>query len=532
MVGRLRTVLACLGLCVGLTVTPAVCAQTANASITLSLEDTEVYSGDTVVLQIESTGLLDPIDLSPVKKQASLIRETTGTRIAVIGGKVSEIAIRRMDLLPEKPGLMVIGPLIAGDVQSNSVHINILEGTRPQWQVADDDLKITVSTTPGTPYVNQQVTLTIELLHRYPINNETVNLPELKGFAKRPVLEARRTFRGDDKEWYSTQWQYLLFPENSGAQQIDPIDWSGTASKSRIEKSPFTRRHKAVVLNVRAKHTADTNWWLPASGLSLQESWSEPVTSLRAGDELLRTITIEAKGVLSGQLPEPSVPESRALSQTLIDSRRSETITGSSITSTAEFIYRVKAQSPIPVFLDTVRMQWWDTTRNSATQSIIPARRINVGLPDRADLLSSIALTETGATGLKHWLQSTSTARLSLYIAGTFSTLLLLYVTLPELIRQLAGTNKKRQRYARLRQFARQGDIQSICTQLASITGNNPTARVAREFSERLQSALYAPDTTELTAGQLGTLVEKFIASDQRIADGDVPPCPDQLAKL
>ena len=32
--------------------------------IKLQLDSDEVYSGDTVVLEVESTGLLDPIDLS------------------------------------------------------------------------------------------------------------------------------------------------------------------------------------------------------------------------------------------------------------------------------------------------------------------------------------------------------------------------------------------------------------------------------------------------------------------------------------
>ncbi|MFT6306801.1 MAG: hypothetical protein ACJA0Z_001966 [Halioglobus sp.] len=52
------------------------------------------------------------------------------------------------------------------------------------------------------------------------------------------------------------------------------------------------------------------------------------------------------------------------------------------------------AQSPIPVFLDTVRVRWFNTLANINKEAIIPARRINVGLPDRADLLVDIALQD------------------------------------------------------------------------------------------------------------------------------------------
>jgi len=56
----------------------------------------------------QSTGLFDPIDFSPLLKKATLLRETTGTRISVINGKVVEIALRWMDLQPKSPGLLVI----------------------------------------------------------------------------------------------------------------------------------------------------------------------------------------------------------------------------------------------------------------------------------------------------------------------------------------------------------------------------------------------------------------------------------------
>jgi hypothetical protein len=59
------------------------------------------------------------------------------------------------------------------------------------------------------------------------------------------------------------------------------------------------------------------------------------------------------------------------------------------------------AQSPIPVFLDTVRVPWFDTIERKAKEAIIPARRINVGLPDRADLLADIALKNNGWDQLK-----------------------------------------------------------------------------------------------------------------------------------
>jgi len=180
----------CLLYClVALTWSGALQAQS-NAYIDLKIDSSEVYFGDTVVLEMESAGLLDPVDLSPLLAQAELVRETTGNRIAVFSGKVAKIKIRRIVLLPKAPGTLVIGPLTAGDVSSNSIHVKILDLARPNWQP-------------------QELELRIELLHRYPITGELIDLPKLSGFSQRTLLAERRTYKDENREWRRTEWRYL-----------------------------------------------------------------------------------------------------------------------------------------------------------------------------------------------------------------------------------------------------------------------------------------------------------------------------------
>ena len=115
---------------------------------------------------------------------------------------------------------------------SNTVHLNVLDQARPQWTASDNDAQINITLSPEEVTVNQQALLTIELLHRYPINSESIELPNLKGFSKRILIENRRTLAGDNNEWFRTQWQTLIYPRQSGNISIDPISWSGTLAKS------------------------------------------------------------------------------------------------------------------------------------------------------------------------------------------------------------------------------------------------------------------------------------------------------------
>ena len=503
-----------------------------DAYIDLQIDNSEVFSGDTVVLNIESTSLLDPIDFSPLLEKASLLRETTGTRISVINGKVVEIKLRWMDLQPKSPGLLVIGPLLAGDVSSNSVHVNVLDLERPDWQPQTDDLQIKTTLTPVSALVNQQVVLSIELLHRYALSGESVSLPVLSEFSHRTIYSERRTFKDENKEWYRTEWRYLLFPRESGVIDIGRIEWSGTALKSRSERAPFSRTLESLQLSVATAADTQSEWWLPSDGVKLTEAWSEPPTTLRAGDELERIITVEASAVLAGQIPTPVVPESRAIRQTLIDTKREESITGNSVTSKAVFTYRVKAQSPIPVFLDTVRIPWWDTGTNEAREAIIPARRINIGLPDRADLLSKAALQETGVNRAKHWLQATDWLRTGLYCLTSLAVLFTLWNLAPA----LRVRHRKRKRFnnciAELKRAARVGDEEEVYRLLQRSESKKILGGAESELVTTLASRLYSKTPAHTKTPRLMDMIRSIEVKSRQDSSGMQPGPQKVLAEL
>lgn len=398
-----------------------VCAANPQPSISMSLEAEEVYIGDTILIVIESIGLIDPLDVSVLSNSARFERETTGTRISVQQGKVVEVKLRRMEFTPEKTGSLVFGPVTAGEVSSNSVSVTVLDKVRSNWTPSADDLSIDVKISQNNPYIYSQVVLDINLKHRYPITEEEIVLPPLTGFTTRSIFEKRRTFTDDSHELRQITWRYLLFPDRSGPITIEPLLWTGTTIKSRPERAQFNRSSTPLSLTVAPSRTGIDQWWLPTDNLTLSETWSTEPTQLSAGDEITRTLDLEARNVLAGQIPTPVIHESRALSQTLVSTDRSEEIKSDGVIATATFVYRVKAQSPIPVFLDTVRVVWWNTSKDEAAEKIIPARRINVGLPDRADLLKKIALTETGVSIFDRWWTQADRFRIALYLLALLS---------------------------------------------------------------------------------------------------------------
>lgn len=377
--------------------------------ITLSTENDATYLGDSVIIEVEAVGIVDTLDVSPLFKGADLIRETTGTRIAVISERVVEVKVRRMEFLPKQEGVIYFGPLnaesIRGPVLSNTITINVLPPADTAWQPEESDLQLSIVFSSDDnikidpaqmqPFVGQHLIADIILKHRYPIADEHLQVPTFDGFDVLPEFEQRRTIEktSEDDSDRLIAWRYHLFAQHSGALSIDNIEWSGTVIRSRTQRADFKRYTDPLSLTIQPA-LGGYNWWLPATSVTLRDTWSKDVRELSAGDEILRTITLEARDVLASHLPMIEPLKSRAISSTLIKQSRTQELVGNHIVATAVFDFRMVAQSPIAVFLDTVRVRWYNTLSQQNKEAIIPARRINVGLPDRADLLADIALSD------------------------------------------------------------------------------------------------------------------------------------------
>lgn len=410
-IAKWLTVVVCLPLILML-LSPAPAEAALTPSITLSADSDTLYFGDTLVIELEAVGVLDTVDVSSLFRNADLLRETTGTRISVIEDRVVEVKLRRMEFLPRREGTIVFGPLqgesVAGLVTSNTLSFTVLPASNVQWQPDNDDLHISVTLSDANienpdsaatynAYIGQRIIADIQLRHRHPIADEHILLPDFDGFDVLAEYEQRRTIEPpadeaeDNDGWRLISWRFHLFAQRSGKLNIGPVTWRGEAIRSRTQRAQFTQETGAMLVNIKPA-LASVDWWLATSDVSLSDSWSKDARELTAGDEVVRTITLAASDVLASHLPDVVPLESRAISSTLIGQSRKQVLLGDQIKASATFTFRLVAQSPIPVFLDTVRVPWYDTTRSELREAIIPARRINVGLPDRADLLAELAL--------------------------------------------------------------------------------------------------------------------------------------------
>ena len=493
-----------------------------DASISLQSETTSIFLGDIVILDIESTGLHDALDVSELKQSDEFIRETVGTRIAVQNGQVIDIAIRRMEFIPKREGVFYYGPLRGegnkGPVLSNTIAVRVQPAIKTEWSPGPADFEGEIRLSTTTPLLGQQLILDVELRHQFPIANEMITLPALQHVDAIPLFEQRRTIVDTDKTWRQTAWRYLLHAKKSGTIELGLLSWSGTLIKSRTQRGAFEFNLAAEPLLVKPSTSGLDEWWLPASSVNLSDEWSQDVKTLSAGDEVIRTITLTANNVLAKQLPDVVPLASRALTSTLIHSTREQELHDTHSVAKAVFKYRMIAQSPIPVFLDTVRVPWWNTETGSADEAIIPARRINVGLPDRKDLLADLALSGSRTAVIAGTLKSF--ARWQPMLIG-FIALLASLLLIP-LARQLYYLlMHRRQRHAtqsRLRQWHRNKEWLPLYNELNRIEQHSNALLAGGNVDEK--QIIY--NTNDRDFQHLKHLLERTLFDDKNDASAQL----------
>lgn len=459
----------------------------------LQIDNNEIVLGDTVVLEVSSTGLLDPIDFSPLDDVAEVLRQTSGTRIAVFGGEVVEVHSLRIELVPRRLGTVLIGPLVAGDVASNTVSVRVVEDRQIAWTPTARDIRLDQTISSHAPWLQQQLILDIRLRYRHPISEESVQLPDLTGFRVVPIYRERRTLDEDDGGWAMIAWRYLLFPERSGEITLAGTRFVGAIAKSRAERAHFDLKAEDVVLAVRPAAFAG-EWWLVANDVSIRDEWDGDPRQLSAGDEIERTITVSADGVLAEQIPDVAMAETRGLAITPVGESRDGKVAETGSTATASFRFRVRALSPVPAFLDTVRLRWWNVAENHAEDAVLPARRIDIGIPDRDKLLAAAEAEPSMFSRLRDGLAS---AQSGLIVGSGVLALLAAAAVLIVLRRSSQDPNAEalRQLVRRAAKAARRGNIETVSLTLRRLSAMPAVARAASALRERFE--------TEMVSGQL-----------------------------
>ena len=247
--------------------------------------------------------------------------------------------------------------------------------------------EIVADVPPGGPIEGEMV-----LLHLRAIRKGRITLEELR----QPALTNLSWTQLGRDSTFESQFQgftvpgvardLAVFPQRPGPLTIDPFVLHMTALDAGGERVEVDLASEPVTLDiVPIPKEARQTHWLPASEVTLSDSWDKPADELRQGDVAHRVLRIEARGLTADRLPPPPLMRAPGIIAYAYPVERTTEITPQGPIGRARYQWDVKPVSQDAANLPAIEIPWFDTrARQMRTASVAPVKVKLLSLPAAA----------------------------------------------------------------------------------------------------------------------------------------------------
>lgn len=363
--------------------------------LTAEPDKTRLYEGDVLTLTVKGSTKIDislsnifdfdvsslpAPDIEKVSPDFDILARNQRYSIRTINGDMVGEITWTYQLAPKSTGELTIPALSFQDAVSDPVTIEVSDGAPPDQENENRDSFIELTADKADVYVQEQLILTVRLFFRGNLIRGELSDPEHPNAVIEPLGKQKESSRVRDGVRYRVvERRYALFPQQPGTLNLPAIRFEGQA-RGADGSLKFLRDSAELfevqVKDVPAEFTGST--WLPASDLTLAEAGMPPTLNLKTGENLTRTLSLQATGLPSEALPPlpDSVPD--GLRSYPEAPQRDSSAGPAGITST---LTQTRALVPVAqgnLTLPAIRIPWWDTESNSEKVALIPAQTLNV----------------------------------------------------------------------------------------------------------------------------------------------------------
>lgn len=391
-------------------------AMAAN-DLTVEPDRTRLYEGEVLTLTVKGSTNIDinlsnlfefdmsslpKPDIEKVEDDFEILGRNQQYSIRTINNEMVGEITWTYQLAPKNTGKLTIPSLTFRDSSSDPVDVEVVSGTPPD-QEADEsrDSFIELSADKDEVYVQEQLVLTIKLFFTGNLIRGELSEPEHPSALVESLGKQNEYTRYRDGVRYRVvERRYAIFPQEEGELSLQPIKFEGQARNNEGQLK-FLRDDATLfdipVKGVPASFSGDT--WLPARNLELDSSGLPDNESLTAGQNLTRSLSLQADGLPSETLPPfpEDAPEGvRAYPE---KPERTTTPGGEGLASRLEQTIALVPVQPGDVVLPEIRIPWWDTESDSEKVAVIPARTLTVkAIPGQIEKLPPASAEDNSAT--------------------------------------------------------------------------------------------------------------------------------------
>ena len=387
-----------------------ICGTAAAADARAWLDRNSMHLGETVTLNVEiagDTGAGQP-DLSALRDDFEMLGTQSSSSVNIVNGQTSSKLLWAVGLQPKHAGKIAIPSFAVGNAHTEPLALDVLPAASGAVGKSGDDLFVQVEATPRSPYVQQEVRLTVKLYYALSLIDGNLEDPKASGLVVRKLgQDSNYVCDVDGRRYRIVERHYAASAENSGTLEIPPIVFRGRGLDPGDMNSFFSRgrgvsaQSEPIALDVRARPPGSgPDMWLPAQSLTLTAEGIADAATGHVGEPLTLTLRLKAQGLAFEQLPELKLPKIDG-AQVYPDKETTQNRDdGSWIYGQRERKFAIVPTQAGALSLPAVSVAWWDTAQNRAQVAEIAAQTINV-LPAlgaiAAEPASSAAATPAAA---------------------------------------------------------------------------------------------------------------------------------------
>lgn len=363
-------------------------ASVANAAqVRAWLDRNSMQLGETVTLNVEVSddATAAQPDFSVLKNDFNVLGTQSSTSMNIVNGTASSKLLWAVGLEPKQVGTFTIPALSVAGAQTQPLTLVVQPGSTSSGK-AGDDVFLEVSVEPKTPYVQQQIRLTLKLFYALNLTDGVVEDPHGEGLiAHKLGQDAAYTADVESRRYHVLERHYALSAEKSGALTLGPIMFRGHAVNPNDINSFFNRgraitaQAPAVALDVHARPASSgTDTWLPAQSLSLTAEGMDATTQGRVGEPLTLTLRTKAQGLGFEQLPELKLPKIDGADIYPDKETTQNKDDGTWVYGERERKFAIVPNREGTLHIPPLSLSWWDTTHDKSATSDIPAVSLTV----------------------------------------------------------------------------------------------------------------------------------------------------------
>lgn len=382
-----------------------ICTGAHAAQVRAWLDRNSMQVGETVTLNVEvsdDASAAQP-DFSALQQDFNLLGTQSSSAMNIINGQTTSKLIWAVGLEPKRAGTFSIPALTVAGTQTQPLSLTVRSGSGTTGK-SGDDVFLEMNTEPLTPYVQQQVRVTVKLFYALNLTDGNLEDPHGDGLNARKLgQDAAYTADVDGRHYRVLERHYALTPERSGALTMAPIVFRGHAVNSNDINSFFMRGHgvsaqiSGTTFDVRPRPPGSgSDAWLPAQSLTLSADGVDASSAARVGEPLTLTLHLKAQGLGFEQLPELKLPKIDGA-----DIYPDKETTQNRDDGDWQFGERARKFAIVPnrpgsLTLPALSLAWWDTQHDRAASAELPVLTLNVA-PAAAGAASANVQNATNA---------------------------------------------------------------------------------------------------------------------------------------